>query len=341
VDHAAIDLGKFHSQIAILAESGELEERRIRTERHELDRIFGGRARMRVLVESSTGSEWVARHVEGLGHEVVVADPNYAPMYGQRNRRIKTDRRDARALVEAIRLGAYRPAHRTSDRQRMIRVSLRVRDVMVRSRTRLIGAVESALRADGLRLRTGSSSTFADRVRQAAIPAALLTALEPLLGTIDQLTDQIRSADRELRAAVQRDPLLRRLTTTPGVGPVTATAFVAALDDISRFSGGHQVAAYLGLVPREDSSGEKQHRGRITKAGNSHVRWLLVEAAWHVMTRKRPEAAPLWEWAMRITHRRGRYIAVVALARKLAGLLFAMWRDGSTYAARRSQDVAA
>jgi transposase len=113
MDHIGIDLHKTSSQICILTEDGELIERRIKTDRESFDRLFADRPPARILVESSTESEWCARHFEALGHEVIVADPNFAPMYATRDRRIKTDKRDARALCEACRLGAYRPAHRT------------------------------------------------------------------------------------------------------------------------------------------------------------------------------------------------------------------------------------
>ena len=116
----------------------------------------------------------------------------------------------------------------------------------------------------------------------------------------------------------------------PQIGPVTAVSFVATLDDAGRFRGAHQVEAYVGLVPREWSSGETQRRGRITKAGNARIRWLLVEAAWRVATnKKRPETEALRNWADRIARRRGKRVAMVALARKLSGILYAMWRDGS------------
>ena len=108
MEHVGMDLGKRESQVAIITEAGELVEKRLRTERERLRRFFVGRPKSRILMESSTISEWVARLLEQLGHEVVVADPNYAPMYAQRSRRVKTDKRDAQAL--ACRLGAYRPA---------------------------------------------------------------------------------------------------------------------------------------------------------------------------------------------------------------------------------------
>jgi transposase len=108
-------------------------------------------------------------------------------------------------------------------------------------------------------------------------------------------------------------------------------SFVATLDQVERFERAHQVESYLGLVPRESSSGEKQHKGRITKAGNGRTRWLWVEAAWAILRGERCEAAPLRAWAERIAKRRGKSVAAVALARRLAGILFALWRDGSEY----------
>jgi len=121
MDHIGIDVHKRESQICILAEGGELIEQRIRTEPERFAAVLGKRSRARILIEASTDSEWVARCLEGLGHEVIVADPNFAPMYATRTRKVKTDRRDARTLADANVLGAYRPAHRLSDAQRHVR----------------------------------------------------------------------------------------------------------------------------------------------------------------------------------------------------------------------------
>jgi transposase len=119
MDHIGIDVHKRDSQIYILAEGGEIIEQRIRTEGERFAAVLGARPRARILIEASTDSEWVARCLEALGHEVIVANPNFAPMYATRSRKVKTDQRDARALAEACLLGAYRPAHRLSDPQRM------------------------------------------------------------------------------------------------------------------------------------------------------------------------------------------------------------------------------
>jgi transposase len=133
------------SQICILGAEGEIIERRVRTTPERFAEILGDRPRARILIEASTESEWVARCLEQLGHEVIVADPNFAPMYAARSRKIKTDRRDARALAEACRLGAYRPAHRLSDAQRHVRGRLTVRDALVHTRTGYISVIRARL----------------------------------------------------------------------------------------------------------------------------------------------------------------------------------------------------
>jgi transposase len=145
MEHIGLDLGKTSSQICILTEEGELIEKRIKTEREQFARVIGGRGSARILIEASTESEWVAECLEALGHEVIVADPNFAPMYATRSKRIKTDKRDARALCEAGRLGAYRRAHRTSREQRHIRAQLSAREALVGTRTKYIVLIKSLL----------------------------------------------------------------------------------------------------------------------------------------------------------------------------------------------------
>ena len=137
--------------------------------------------------------------------------------------------------------------------------------------------------------------------------------------------------DARLEATVASNPVVQRLTTAPGVGPVIATAFVVTLDEAGRFGGAHQVESYLGLVPSEDSSADRHRRGHVTKGGNPRMRWLLVQAAWAARRSRRTDAADLRAWANQLATRRGARIASVALARRLAGILFAMWRDQTTF----------
>lgn len=341
MDFIGFDLGKVSSQVCIITTDGELIERRIRTDRDHLAELLGLRTPARILVEASTESEWVARHLEGLGHEVVIADPNFASMYATRSRKVKTDKRDARTLAEACRLGAYRPAHRTSDRQRHVRAQLAVREAMVRTRSRYISLISTLLRRDGLRVAPGHSAGFLKRLERVELSDALREEVAPLVLLLQGLNEQIKAADERLAALSKEDEVVARLCTAPGVGPVTAASFVSTLDEADRFAGPKQARAYLGLVPSERSSGERQQRGHISKAGPGRARYMLVEAAWTILRRKNPANTALHEWAAGIAARRGSRVAVVALARKLAGILYAMWRDGTTFGTHASPAVAA
>jgi len=337
VDNVGIDLGKNQSQIAILTEHGELQEFRIRTQRERFQSLFLGRKRAKVLVEASTESEWVARLLEEMGHQVIVADPNFAPMYAQRSRKVKTDRRDARALVEACRLGAYRLAHRTSDEQRHVRAQLAVRTALVRTRTRYINLIKALLRYEGLHMRTGNATTFSRRLKELTLLGHLHEQIEPLLDALKGLEENIERVEDGVVQRCGMDARAGRLCTAPGIGPITALAFLASVDGVERFRSAHQVEAYLGLVPCEWSSSEMQRRGRITKRGPGQTRQLLVGAGWRVLRSTSPDAAALRAWAERIAVRRGKRIAVVALARRLAGILYAMLRDETEYRARVAQ----
>lgn len=327
MDIIGLDLHKRESQLCIGDAEGRLTERRIVTSRDRFTAVLGNRPRARILLEAATESEWVAQHLEALGHEVIVADPNFAPMYATRSRRVKTDKRDARTLYEAAQQGTYRPAHRLSAARRHVRAELAVRDTLVRARTRCLALAKALVRRDGLRVPPSTSRLVMRRIQELALSDVLGAELAPLVAVVAPLTEQIQAADARLAALVEQDPEMQRLLTMPMIGPVTACAIVATADDITRFASAHAFEAYFGLVPGERSSGEKQHRGAITKTGNPRVRWLLIEAAWRLLHSKRAETAALRAWALKIAARRGKQVAVVALARRLAGILYAMWRD--------------
>lgn len=330
-----LDLHKLQSQLCIGHDDGTLEERRIATRRDRFTEVLSAYPNSAILLEASTESEWVARHLEQLGHQVIVADPNFAPMYATRSRRTKTDRRDARTLMDACRLGAYRHAHRASDDRRHVRAELAVRDALVRTRTRYIALIKALLRRDGLRLNSSASHLFEQRITEMEASAQLRAELQPLLDLLPALNAQIDVVDQRIANLERTDSAVALLMTAPGIGAITASAVVATIDDITRFACAHQFEAYLGLVPGELSSGEKRRVGPITKAGNKRVRYLLVEAAWRILASKQPDTASLRAWALKISVRRGRHIAAVALARRLAGILYAMWRDRQPYSARR------
>jgi transposase len=151
---------------------------------------------------------------------------------------------------------------------------------------------------------------------------------------IEALTVQIRAADEELKQIASTHPICQNLMTVPGVGPVTAVRFLAAIDDVTRFRNAHAVQSYVGLTPGENSSSDRKQRTGITKAGPAKLRRTLVQAAWCIMRSRSTD--PLATWGRQLATRKHKFVAVVALARKLTGILFAIWRDGSTY---RSQSV--
>lgn len=332
--HIGIDLHKRESQICWLdTDTGEVRQQRIQTRRDRLEAVLGGVAPADVVIEAGTESEWVAQCVEALGHQVHVVDPNYAPMYPRaRKARHKNDPRDADALAHAGARGIYHEIHRVSGARRQVRQLLTVREALVRTRTRYIAMVRAAVRSEGLRVASGTAETFVARVRALALPVGLDEGLGPVLLMLEVLETQLRVVDTHVAAVATTDAAMRRLQTAPRIGPVTSAAFVAALDTPDRFATAGQVASYLGLVPKDDSSGDRRRGGHITRAGSPRVRYLLVQAAWGILQGRETADLALRQWAEGLAQRGGRRVAVVGLARRLARILWAMWRDGTDFA---------
>ncbi len=344
MEYGAIDLHLRRSQFRIGLKDGTVvKEGRCDTTRADLTRVFGDRPRMSIVLESGTDSEWVAQHLESLGHEVIVADPNYGPMYGSRSRKVKTDSRDTVALFDACRFGIFRRAHRVSAAQRSRRQQLRIRQQLVRVRSRRISLLRALLRQEGYRLPSGAVEAVEPRLATLKLPEALGRILEPLRAHLAHVTTALGTADREVAAQAAADPVAAQLMTAPGVGPVVALTFQAVLDDPARFGrDAARVSAFLGLVPSEDSSAERRRKGHITKTGPTALRALLVQASWVIWRGRSAAGAALRRWAHALAERRGRRIAIVALARRLSRIWFAMWRDHQDFRAdpRRSSVMA-
>lgn len=331
MDHIAIDLHKRSSLVREVLADASVKEYPLPTARREFEQAFGHRPPARVLLESGTESEWVACLLEELGHTVIVADPNYPAMYSSRGKGRKSNKADVKALAQALLDGRYRPAHRLSRPQRQVRQQLLIRTAQVRSRTRLISLVRSMLRQEGLGICSCSAERFVRQVRAMALPKDLAQRLEGALLVLDQLTEQVAVADAALEELAGSQERVCRLMSHPRIGALTGLAFVSVIDDPHRFGSASAVRCYLGLVPREDSSGDYIHRGRITKCGNSMLRWLLVEAGWGLLRSKDPAAGELRRWGLKIAAKSGKSKAAVALARKVAGTLWAMDRDQRTF----------
>jgi transposase len=339
VRHIAIDLGGRESQICMRDGDGKiLREGKHSTER--LEEVLKDQEPGRVILETCSEAFKVADGALRHGHAVRVVPSALAPMLGVGARRTKTDERDARALSKiSVQLDELPSVHIPSQVARERRSLCTLREALVGSRTQLINSVRGYLRTQLVRVASGKTETFPRRVRQRLEhrPEGMPAMVERLLLAIDELNRQVAAADDELSAVAEKDETCQRLMSTPGVGPVTAVRFVAAVDQIDRFENAHKVEAYLGLTPGEDSSSDRQRRTGITKAGPPQLRWTLTQAAWSLW-RTRP-CDPNVLWAQEVAKRRGKRVAIVALARKLAGILFALWRDGSTYDPNHRQDT--
>lgn len=327
MDHLAIDIGGRESQICLRSPVGEImQEKKVRTQ--DLPKLFGSLPPSRVVFEACAESFWIADAALEHGHDVRVVASTLVGSLGVGSRGVKNDRKDARVLSEAscrIELPSiYVPNIESRERKTM----LSMRDSLVSSRTAMVNAVRGWMRGRAIRIRSGEVDTFPRRVREACAEA-LPIAIGRVLETIEHLGQQIDGTDKELKQIAKKDDVCRRLMSAPGVGPTVAVAYVSTLDTAKRFESAHHVQSYIGLTPGEYASSEKHRRTGITKAGSTRLRWLLVQAA-HTARRCAPND-PMVLWSKEVEKRRGKRVAVVALARKLAGILFALWRDGTLY----------
>jgi transposase len=335
MNHVAIDLGGRESQICVRASDGTIVEERRYPTRH-LDKLMRTwTTPSRVIVETSAEAFRVADAAKAAGHDVRVVPATLVKTLGVGARGIKTDQRDARTLSEVSCRIELPSVHVPSEESRELKTMCGNRENLIGCRTKLINNVRGWLRTQLWRTRTGATSTLPTRMRESAKTnrRELPVHIEETLELIDETTTRIRAADQRVREFARKHEVCIRLMTVPGVGPVTAVRFLAALDDATRFRNAHAVQSYLGLTPGEHSSSDSQHRTSITKAGPAPLRRVLVQAAWTAL-RVRP-SDPMVVWAQQIAARKHKFIAVVALARKLAGILFALWRDGTSYQPNR------
>ena len=332
--HVAIDLGGRESQICIRqADETIVEERRSLT--RLLPQLMKRWEPSRVILETSAEAFRIADAAKAAGHEVRVVPATLVKQLGVGERGVKTDQRDAQALSRVSCRIDLPSVHVPSELSRRLKSTCGNREELIECRTKLINNTRGWLRTQLWRIRTGATDTFARRVRQHAttVEQTIPAHIERTLPLIEELTKQIRAATKELDEIARQHPVCKNLMTVPGVGPVTAVRFLAAIDDVTRFRNAHAVQSYLGLTPGEHSSSDDKRRTAITKAGPRALRRTLVQAAWCGMRSSKSD--PMLNWARDLAARKHKFVAVVALARKLSGVLFAIWRDGTTYRARQ------
>ena len=315
-------------QIAFVeTETGELREERLdhREGAEKFYRALAGQ-QVRVGMEASGHARWFERLLAELQFELWMGDA--AEIRRRRGRKQKTDRQDAQHILGLLLKNDFPPIWVPSWENRDLRQLLWHRHRMVQARTRIMNQLQAVALNEGLLCR---KKLWRERGRQQleAFPLASWASRRrrDLLELLDRLNPTIAELNQAIEREVEKCPAARQLMTHPGVGPLTALAFVLIIGEADRFQCGKQVASYLGLVPLEDSSGNRRRLGHITKQGSSMLRFLLVEAA-QVTVRSLPE------WRRKYAHlmmRRGRKTAKVAMARRLAVRLYWMMRQGWDY----------
>lgn len=329
-----LDVGDRKTQICVLDAEGEVvEEGRLASTRRAFEVRFQGLPPSRVVLEVGAQSAWMSRELERYGHEVLVANSyRMGQIYKGQD---KSDRNDAETLA---RLGRSDPKLLKPIRHRGAgvmadRAMLRSRDVLVRSRSSLVNHARGVVKTVGLRLPRCDTAQFAKKVRS-QIPDELREALEPVLDTIQELTNRICDYDKRVeRVARQRYPETALFEPIHGVGPLTRLAFVLSIEDPTRFAQSRAVGSYLGLRPKRHQSGGDDPQLSITRTGDPNLRRLLVQCA-HYILGPFGRDSDLRRFGLRLVARGGKAAkkrAVVAVARKLAVLLHRLWITGAAY----------
>jgi transposase len=336
MEHIGIDLGARHSHIVVMTEAQV--SLRTKLETKKLLSWLEHREPSRVVMEACTQSPAIARASLAAGHETIVVPGSLVRTLGVGARGIKTDDRDAEVLARAsVRNEQLPSVHLRGEISRHRREVIAARAVLVKARRSLALSVKSWLRGRLITVR-GKANTiaFCATVRSVALSdcEGLPVAVETLLVSFEHLCGQIASLDQIIAKLVVDDTTCAKLMQIPGVGPQISLAFTTHIDDPRRFANSDQLASYLALVPGEATTGGKVVRTGTIKAGPLYLKALLVQAAWSLW-RTRPNE-PMVTWAQAIADKRGKRIAIVALARKLATVMWAMWKHGSTYEPRRT-----
>ena len=330
---AGVDLGDKYSAICVIGEDGEVqEEARIRTTQTGFERYFRLRSQMRVVIEVGSHSRWVAQQVAEMGHDVVVANPRRVRLIAESNH--KNDDADAELLARLGRADVklLAPIKHRNERVQNDLAVIRARAALVAARTLLVNSVRGQVKATGARLPRCSTECFHKRADE--LPEQLKESLTPTMTAIGELTAATRACDKRIeQLATETYPEAAALTQVVGVASLTALTFVLTLEDPTKFRRGRSVGAFLGLTPRQRQTGSSDPQLRITKAGDSYLRKLLVNAAQYIVGPFGADTA-LRQWGLKLASRGGKNAkkrAVVAVARKLAVLLHRLWVTGENY----------
>jgi transposase len=334
----AIDLAKDVFELAFADAHGRIVERK-RLSRNAFPHYLANRPPLRVVMEACGSAHHWARVFQAQGHQIRLLPARAVKPYVHGN---KTDRADTAGILEADRCGQIASVAIKTLEQQGVQAQHRVRERLKAQRTSLLNLLRGVQREFGIVIPLGATKVK-PAVRDAledgdnSLPMSLRETLSALLDQIDALGSMMTGIERQLDAFASRDADSRRHQQAPGVGVLTATAISASAGDLHRFASGRHFAAWLGLTPREHSSGRKRVLGSITKRGDPYLRTLLIHGARSalcaaLLRRKRGQALDRFQtWALGVAERRGHNRAAVALANKLARRLWAMTRDGKPF----------
>jgi transposase len=292
----------------------------------------------RIGVAAGGTSSWLCLELRRLGQHAVCIDARHAAAALQAGFRNKNDRNDARGIAELMRVNAFREVWIKSQESQRRGMPLTARGTLHGQRVALENTIRGLLRLEGIHVPTRGSRFAEDVLERIEGSGVLLPIIRPLLEARATIMRQLLALDRQTVAVAQQDPVCRLLMTIPGVGAHTAVSFKACVDDPARFRRSRTVGAHFGLTPRQCSSGEVSLSGRISKMGDRGMRRLLYVAANAMMTRGRWSA--LKAWAVRLAKARGARRAKVALARRLACTMHAVWRSGEPFRWTRQAGIA-
>jgi len=332
----AVDLAKSVFQVAVSTRPGRVDEEH-RLSRRRFIGFFATRPPATVLLEACGSAHHWGRELSRLGHTVRLLPAKDVHRYVRRN---KTDRADTKALLEAARNDEIHPVPvKTVPHQGLMSLH-RIRSTWHATRTDRVNLVRGLLREFGVTIPVGARHVV-PRVRalledaEAPVPMSLRATLAELCDEIRVIEGRLRDLERQLAALAAQLPEVEQLQTIPGIGLLTATAVVASVGDVRRFRSCRQFASYLGLTPKEHSSGPRRHLGAISKQGDRYLRTLLIQGArsvlWH--SKQRPTTTPLRTWALAVERRRGHNKAAVAVANKLARIVWRVWRSNRPFIA--------
>ncbi len=326
-----VDLAKNVFQVHGVDDEGTVVVRR-QLRRRQVLAFFEKQPPCLVGMEACATAHYWAREIAALGHEVKLMPPRYVKPYVKRN---KNDAADAEAICEAVTRPTMRFVAVKSVEQQSVLMLHRTRELLVRQRTMLVNATRAHMAEFGVVARTGLPqvkellAVISDEADE-RIPPLARTCLEGLARQLLSLEREIVGAERRIHAWHRTNEESLRLETTPGIGPITASALASSIANPSIFKSGRSMAAWIGLVPRQNSTGGKERMGRISKQGDQYLRWLLVAGAMTVIrhAKRRGTTDP---WLANIIADKPTKVAAVALANKNARIAWALLRHGGTY----------